>query len=413
MRRRRGIDMMDPYKIRLDFPILSTRRSDGKPLVYLDNAATSLKPKQVIEAIVEYYEKYTANVHRGIYRLSQEATTLYENSREKIARFIDASPDEIVFVKNATEAINIVAYGLDWSPGDEVITTVMEHHSNLVPWQMLRDRYGVRLRFLDITNDGLLALDKLPELVTEKTKLIAIGHVSNVLGTINPIEEVARIARKNGILLLVDAAQSVPHMPIDVRRVGCDFLAFSGHKMLGPTGIGCLYVRRGVEDLIKPVLGGGEMIRRVSLERATWNDMPWRMEAGTPNVAGAVGLAAAVDYLLKLGMDNVKSHEDRLTEYALKRLNEVDGISIYGPMDVRRRSGIVSFNVDNVDPHDVALLLDELENIAVRSGVHCAEPLHVRLGLPGTVRASFYIYNTMEEIDLLCDTIGRVINLLA
>jgi len=405
--------MMDPYEIRLDFPILSTRRSDGKPLVYLDNAATSLKPKQVVEAIVEYYEKYTANVHRGVYRLSQEATTLYENSREKIAKFIDASPDEIVFVKNATEAINIVAYGLDWNPGDEVVTTVMEHHSNLVPWQMLRDRCGVKLRFLDITNDGVLALDKLPELITDRTRLIAIGHVSNVLGTINPMEEVARIARENGTLLLVDAAQSVPHMPIDVRWIGCDFLAFSGHKMLGPTGIGCLYIRRGVEDLIKPVFGGGEMIRRVSLERATWNDMPWRMEAGTPNVAGAIGLAAAVDYLLKLGMSNVKSHEDRLTEYALKRLNEVNGVSIYGPMDIRRRSGIISFNIDNMDPHDVAFLLDELENIAVRSGVHCAEPLHARLGLSGTVRASFYIYNTMEEIDLLCDTIDRVVDLLA
>jgi cysteine desulfurase/selenocysteine lyase len=404
---------MDPYEIRLDFPILSTRRSDGKPLVYLDNAATSLKPKQVVEAIVEYYEKYTANVHRGVYRLSQEATTLYENSREKIAKFIDASPDEIVFVKNATEAINIVAYGLDWNPGDEVVTTVMEHHSNLVPWQMLRDRCGVKLRFLDITNDGVLALDKLPELITDRTRLIAIGHVSNVLGTINPMEEVARIARENGTLLLVDAAQSVPHMPIDVRWIGCDFLAFSGHKMLGPTGIGCLYIRRGVEDLIKPVFGGGEMIRRVSLERATWNDMPWRMEAGTPNVAGAIGLAAAVDYLLKLGMSNVKSHEDRLTEYALKRLNEVNGVSIYGPMDIRRRSGIISFNIDNMDPHDVAFLLDELENIAVRSGVHCAEPLHARLGLSGTVRASFYIYNTMEEIDLLCDTIDRVVDLLA
>jgi cysteine desulfurase/selenocysteine lyase len=405
--------MMDPYEIRLDFPILSTRRSDGKPLVYLDNAATSLKPKQVVEAIVEYYEKYTANVHRGVYRLSQEATTLYENSREKIAKFIDASPDEIVFVKNATEAINIAAYGLDWNPGDEVVTTVMEHHSNLVPWQMLRDRCGVKLRFLDITNDGVLALDKLPELITDRTRLIAIGHVSNVLGTINPMEEVARIARENGTLLLVDAAQSVPHMPIDVRWIGCDFLAFSGHKMLGPTGIGCLYIRRGVEDLIKPVFGGGEMIRRVSLERATWNDMPWRMEAGTPNVAGAIGLAAAVDYLLKLGMSNVKSHEDRLTEYALKRLNEVNGVSIYGPMDIRRRSGIISFNIDNMDPHDVAFLLDELENIAVRSGVHCAEPLHARLGLSGTVRASFYIYNTMEEIDLLCDTIDRVVDLLA
>ncbi|MEM2739811.1 MAG: cysteine desulfurase [Candidatus Bathyarchaeia archaeon] len=405
--------MLDPYEVRSDFPILSIRRGDGKPLVYLDNAATSLKPRHVIEAIVEYYERYTVNVHRGVYRLSQEATKMYEDSRGRIARFIGVSPSELIFVKNATEAINLIAYGLDWNPGDEIITTVMEHHSNLVPWQMVRDRYSVKLRFLDITGEGMLDLEKLSDLLSERTKLIALTHISNVLGTVNPVEDVARIARKNGILLLVDAAQSVPHIPIDARKMGCDFLAFSGHKMLGPTGIGCLYIRRGMEDQVKPVFTGGEMIRRVSLDRSTWNNMPWRMEPGTPNVAGAIGLAAAVEYLSRLGMDKVRSYEDRLTEYALKRLSEIEKVSIYGPRDTRFRSGIATFNVEAVDPHDVALLLDELENIAVRSGVHCAEPLHARLGLTGTVRASFYIYNTMEEIDILCDTLRKIVEILA
>ncbi|MEM4462042.1 MAG: cysteine desulfurase [Candidatus Bathyarchaeia archaeon] len=405
--------MLDPYRVREDFPILSVKRSDGKPLIYLDNAATSLKPRSVIDSIVEYYEKYTVNVHRGVYRLSHEATRIYENSRERIAKFIGVSPSELVFVKNTTEAINLVAYGLDWSPGDEVITTVMEHHSNLVPWQMVRDRYGVKLRFIDITSEGLLDIGKLSDLVSEKTRLISLTHVSNVLGTINPVEDIARIARRSGILLLVDAAQSVPHIPVDARRIGCDFLAFSGHKMLGPTGIGCLYVRRGVEDLLKPVFTGGEMVGRVSLDRATWSDMPLRMEPGTPNIAGAIGLAAAVDYLSNLGMDNVRSYEDRLTDYTLKRMSEIDRVSIYGPRDVRYRSGIVAFNVERLDPHDVALLLDELENIAVRSGVHCAEPLHTRLGLSGTVRVSFYVYNTLEEVDILCDTLEKVIEMLA
>lgn len=405
--------MFDPYRVREDFPILSVRRSDGKPLVYLDNAATSLKPRSVIDAIVEYYERYTVNVHRGVYRLSHEATRIYEDSRERIARFIGVSPDELVFVKNTTEAINLVAYGLDWNPGDEVITTVMEHHSNLVPWQMVRDRYGVKLRFIDITSEGLLDVGRLSDLLSERTRLISLTHVSNVLGTINPVEDIARIARRNGILVLVDAAQSVPHIPVDARRIGCDFLAFSGHKMLGPTGIGCLYVRRGVEDLLKPVFTGGEMVGRVSLDRATWSGMPWRMEPGTPNIAGAIGLAAAVDYLSNLGMSSVRSYEDRLTDYTLKRMSEIDGVSIYGPRDVRYRSGIVAFNLEGLDPHDVALLLDELENIAVRSGVHCAEPLHNRLGLSGTVRASFYVYNTLEEVDILCDTLEKVKGILA
>ncbi|MCS7112700.1 MAG: cysteine desulfurase [Nitrososphaerota archaeon] len=405
--------MLDPYEVRKDFPILSVRRSDGKPLVYLDNAATSLKPRYVIEAIVEYYERYTVNVHRGVYRLSQEATEMYEDSRERIARFIGVSPSELIFVKNTTEAINLVAYGLDWNPGDEIITTVMEHHSNLVPWQMVRDRYGVKLRFLDITGGGTLDLEKLPDILSERTRLIALTHISNVLGTVNPVDDIARIARKNDILLLVDAAQSVPHIPVDARRIGCDFLAFSGHKMLGPTGIGCLYIRRGVEDQVKPVFTGGEMVRRVSLDRSTWNDMPWRMEPGTPNVAGAIGLAAAVDYLSRLGMDKVRSYEDRLTEYTLRRLSEIEDVTIYGPRDTRFRSGIAAFNVGSIDPHDVALLLDELENIAVRSGVHCAEPLHARLGLTGTVRASLYIYNTMEEIDILCDTLKKIVETLA
>lgn len=405
--------MFDPYRVREDFPILSVRRSDGKPLVYLDNAATSLKPRSVIDAIVEYYERYTVNVHRGVYRLSHEATKIYEDSRERIARFIGVSPDELVFVKNTTEAINLVAYGLDWNPGDEVITTVMEHHSNLVPWQMVRDRYGVKLRFIDITSEGLLDVGRLSDLLSERTRLISLTHVSNVLGTINPVEDIARIARRNGILVLVDAAQSVPHIPVDARRIGCDFLAFSGHKMLGPTGIGCLYVRREVEDLLKPVFTGGEMVGRVSLDRATWSGMPWRMEPGTPNIAGAIGLAAAVDYLSNLGMSSVRSYEDRLTDYTLKRMSEIDGVSIYGPRDVRYRSGIVAFNLEGLDPHDVALLLDELENIAVRSGVHCAEPLHNRLGLSGTVRASFYVYNTLEEVDILCDTLEKVKGILA
>ncbi|MEM2448032.1 MAG: cysteine desulfurase [Candidatus Bathyarchaeia archaeon] len=404
--------MLNPESIRRDFPILSLRREDGKPLIYLDNAATSLKPRQVINAIVRYYERYTANVHRGLYKLAQEATSLYEDSREAVAKFIKADPSEVIFTKNATEGVNIVAYSLNWNEGDEVITTVMEHHSNLIPWQMIRDRFKVKLKFLDITNDGHLDVEKLPNLISKRTKLVTLNHVSNVLGTINPIEKIIKIAHEQEILVLVDAAQSAPHIPIDVKKLECDFLVFSGHKMLGPTGIGVLYVSKNASDMLQPAFGGGEMISKVDLEKAEWNDMPWRFEPGTPNVAGATGLAAAVEYLEKIGMDNVRKHEIQLTDLALRRLSNLESVVVYGPKRAEDRCGLVAFNVKGVNSHDVALLLDELENIAVRSGLHCAEPLHRRLKAQSSVRASTYIYNTLEEIEKLCDTVEKISRLL-
>ncbi len=400
--------MLNSESIRRDFPILSLRREDGKPLVYLDNAATTLKPRQVINAVVRYYERYTANVHRGLYKLAQEATSLYENARETVAKFIKADSSEVVFTKNATEGVNVVAYGLNWNPGDEVITTVMEHHSNLVPWQIICNRFKVRLKFLDITEDGYLNVENLTSLISKRTRLIALNHVSNVLGTINPVEEITKLAHEHEALVLIDAAQSVPHIPIDVRRLGCDFLVFSGHKMLGPTGIGVLYVDRDASDALQPAFGGGEMISRVDLEKAEWNDMPWRFEPGTPNVAGAAGLAAAVEYLEEIGMDNVRRHEIQLTDLALKRLGDLESVVVYGPKKTEDRCGLVAFNVKGVNSHDAALLLDELENIAVRSGLHCAEPLHRRLKAQSSVRASFYIYNTLEEVELLCDTVEKI-----
>jgi cysteine desulfurase/selenocysteine lyase len=404
--------MLNVESIRRDFPILSLRREDGKPLIYLDNAATTLKPRQVVEAVVRYYERYTANVHRGLYRLSQEVTTLYENSRETIARFIKADLNEVIFTKNATEGINIVAYGLNWSPGDEIITTIMEHHSNLVPWQIIRDRFKVNLKFLDVTDEGYLNVENLPSLISKRTRLLTLTHVSNVLGTINPIEELIKIAHEHDVLVLVDAAQSVPHIPIDVKKVGCDFLVFSGHKMLGPTGIGVLYVDKNASEILQPPFGGGEMISRVDLTKAEWNDMPWRFEPGTPNVAGALGLAAAVDYLKNIGMDNVRKHEIQLTELALRRLGDMERVKIYGPRKTEDRGGLITFNIEGVNSHDVALLLDELENIAVRSGLHCAEPLHRRFKAQSSVRASFYVYNTVEEVKVFCDTVEKISKLL-
>jgi cysteine desulfurase/selenocysteine lyase len=404
--------MLNVESIRRDFPILLLRREDGKPLIYLDNAATTLKPRQVVEAVVRYYERYTANVHRGLYRLSQEVTTLYENSRETIARFIKADPNEVIFTKNATEGINIVAYGLNWSSGDEIITTIMEHHSNLVPWQIIRDRFKVNLKFLDVTDEGYLNVENLPSLISKRTRLLTLTHVSNVLGTINPIEELIKIAHEHDVLVLVDAAQSVPHIPIDVKKVGCDFLVFSGHKMLGPTGIGVLYVDKNASEILQPPFGGGEMISRVDLTKAEWNDMPWRFEPGTPNVAGALGLAAAVDYLKNIGMDNVRKHEIQLTELALRRLGDLERVKIYGPRKTEDRGGLIAFNIEGVNSHDVALLLDELENIAVRSGLHCAEPLHRRFKAQSSVRASFYVYNTVEEVKVFCDTVEKISKLL-
>ena len=401
--------MKDLSKLREDFPVLSRRRN-GKPLIYFDNAATTLKPRQVIDAVKSYYENCSANVHRGVYELSQEATDLYEDSRSRIADFIGCKSNELVFVKNTTEGINLVAHGIKWSPGDEVISTVMEHHSNMIPWQIASKRFGVKLKYAGVKQDGQLDLDELEQLVTDRTRLIAVCHVSNVLGTINDVKRIARIAHDHGALLLVDAAQSVPHMPINVKELDCDFLAFSGHKLLGPTGIGCLYIREGVEEELEPPFGGGEMISHVELYSYRLNDMPWRFEPGTPNIAGAIGLATAVDYLKSIGMESIREHEKQLTARAIEILKELDGIEVYGPTDPEKRCGLVAFNLKGVSGELIAALLDEFENIAVRSGFHCAQPLHKVFGAQSSVRASFYLYNTLDELEVFKRGLERIKN---
>jgi cysteine desulfurase/selenocysteine lyase len=400
--------------VRDDFPILLRRREDGKPIIYLDSAATSLKPKAVIDEIVRYYKEYTANVHRGVTGLAQEATESYEDAREDVAKFIGAEDAErIVFTKNTTDSINLVANALDWRDGDEIVLSVMEHHSNLVPWLMVKKRHKVALRFIDLDEENAhLNLDMLDELLSKRTKLLAISHASNVLGTINPVYEMVKRAHEVGALVLIDGAQSVPHMRVNVKELGCDLFAFSGHKMLGPTGIGVLYVREGVEDHLSPPYGGGGMIRQVDLDKFEAGDMPWRFEAGTPNIAGAIGLRAAVRYLTKLGMDRVREHERNLTEYALNRLLGSDEVTVYGPKKAEERCGIISFSVRGATGHEVALMLDELENIVIRSGKHCTQPLHRKLGVSDTARASFYIYNTKDEVDIFCETLSKVIRML-
>ena len=401
--------MIDTQAIRRDFPILS-RQINGKPLVYLDNAATSQKPKQVIKAVSEYYRRHNANVHRGIHTLAEEATNSYEEARKKVARFINArSEREVVFVRNATEAINLVAYAWgkrNLKQGDEILTTVMEHHSNLVPWQIVARETGSTLKFLDIDEDGFLKLDDLEKLLTPKTKLVAVTWVSNVLGTINPVREITKAAHAKGALVLVDGAQRAPHVPIDVQREGFDFLAFTGHKMLAPMGIGVLWVRQKILEEMDPFLSGGDAIKEVTLEETIFNDLPWKFEAGTPNVGGVVGLGAAVDYLSKIGMKNIRTHSEQLTAYGLKRLNQVKSLKIYGPSDSNDRGSVFSFTIDGIHPHDLATALDQ-EGIAIRSGHHCAMPLHTRLGVTATARASFYLYNTEEEIDRLVEGIEK------
>jgi len=392
---------MNTNKIRKDFPILK-RKVNGKPLVYLDNAATSQKPKIVIDSLTNYYEKYNANVHRGIHKLSEEATQAYEETRKKIAKFINAkSEKEIIFTKNTTEAINLVMYsfGMQLKSGNEIISSVMEHHSNIVPWQFLQN-FGIKLKFVDINEDGTLNIEDYEKLITEKTKLIAVVHVSNVLGTINPIKEISRIAHKNNALLLVDAAQSVPHMKVDVQAMDCDFMAFSAHKMLGPTGVGVLYGKREILEGIKPFLYGGDMIREVSLYETKYNEVPWKFEAGTPNIADVIAFGAAIDYLEKIGMKNVEKHERDLTKYALRKLSKIKNLEIYGPENPDQRIGVISFNLKNIHPHDVASILDQ-EGIAIRSGHLCAQPLMKRLNIQAAARASFYLYNTKEEINKL------------
>ena len=395
---------LDPVKLREDFPIFQ-RKIDGHPLIYLDNAATTQRPRQVVEAVRRFYEERNANVHRGVHTLSYEASVAYEEAHAKVAEFIGADgPEEIIFTRNATEALNLVAYawGLwELQEGDEVLLTVMEHHSNIVPWQALRRLKGITLKFLDVDDEGRLRLEELPRLLTPKTRLVGVVHASNLLGTINPVAEIAEEAHRVGALVLVDAAQSVPHLPVNVKELGCDFLAASGHKMLGPTGIGFLYARRELLEEMEPFLYGGDMIETVTLESSTWNRLPWKFEAGTPNIAGGIGLAAAIDYLESLSMEQVFQHERELLEYALERLSQLEGMELYGPPPREgNRLGIVAFNLEGIHPDDVALVLNS-HGIAVRSGHHCAQPLMRRLGTPHAVRASFYIYNTREEIDEL------------
>jgi cysteine desulfurase/selenocysteine lyase len=390
-------------KIRADFPILR-RKIGGKPLVYLDNAATSQKPKAVIDAIDRYYHEYNANVHRGVHRLSEEATVAFEQSREEFARFIGAkAAKEIIFVRNATEALNLVA--LSWAranlkSGDRILLTEMEHHSNIVPWQMLAKEKGLRIDYVEIRDDGILNWENFEQLIKESPKVLSLAHVSNALGTINPVRQMAREAHKVGATVIVDAAQSVPHMPVDVADLECDFLAASGHKMLAPTGIGMLYGRQDLLDHMEPLMGGGEMIKEVHLQDARWNDLPWKFEAGTPNIEGVIGLGVAVDYLTKLGMQNVREHEKDVTRYAIERLAGVKGLVLYGTREIEKRGAVISFNLGDIHAHDLATVLDT-QGIAIRSGQHCAQPLMERLKVPATSRASFYIYNTRREVDIL------------
>jgi cysteine desulfurase/selenocysteine lyase len=420
--------MLDAHRLRADFPILQ-RKVGGKPLIYFDNAATTQKPQQVLSTIQEFYSTYNANIHRSPHVLGQEATELYEEAHRNVARFIGASDGrEIIFVRNSTEAINLVAYSLGHSErdrlrprrGDEVVLTVMEHHSNLVPWQRVCEQAGTVLKVVGIQDDGTLDMEQLREAITERTWLVCCTHVSNVLGTINPVEEIGRLAHQAGAMFLVDGAQSVPHMPVDVKEMGCDFLAFSGHKMLAPLGIGVLYGRRELLEDMPPFLYGGDMIADVSLEGATWNELPWKFEAGTPNVCGGIALGGATDrrhdrhlegavgYLERIGMAQVRAHEKALTKSALNGLQDIDGVRVYGPLDPDQRGGVVTFNVEGSDAHLVAQLLND-EGIAVRSGGHCAYPLADRLDVEGTVRASFYIYNTRDEVGRFIEALEDVV----
>ncbi len=405
---------LDVDTIRKDFPILS-RLVHDKPLVYLDNAATSQKPRQVLDAIVGYYEQHNANVHRGIHTLAEEATALYEGARDKVTQFIGApSRDEVIFTKNSSEGMNLVARvlgeagpGYRVGPGDEIVITEMEHHSNIVPWHQLAERTGATVKWFKITDDGRLDLSTLDSVITERTKIVSMVHVSNLLGTINPVETVIARAREVGALVLIDASQSAPHMPLNVADLGADFVAFTGHKMLGPTGIGVLWGRLELLQELPPFLGGGEMIELVTMERSTFAQPPHKFEAGTPPIAEAVGLGAAVDYLTAVGMPAIAAHEHELTSYVLDALSTVDGVRIIGPATAVDRVAEVSFTLDGIHPHDVGQVLDE-QGIAVRVGHHCARPAVVRYGIPATTRASFYLYNTTAEADALVKGLAQV-----
>ncbi|GMB09040.1 cysteine desulfurase [Thermolongibacillus altinsuensis] len=391
---------MDVKELRKLFPILD-QEVNGKPLVYLDSAATSQKPLPVIEAVNNYYREYNSNVHRGVHTLGTKATDAYEGAREKVRRFIGAkSTEEIIFTRGTTTAINLVAasYGrANLREGDEIVITYMEHHSNIIPWQQVAKQTGATLKYIPLQEDGTIRLEDVENTITPNTKIVAVVHVSNVLGTINPVKQIAEIAHRNGAVIVVDGAQSTPHMKINVQELDCDFFAFSGHKMCGPTGIGVLYGKKALLEKMEPIEFGGEMIDFVGLYESTWKELPWKFEGGTPIIAGAIGLGAAIDFLEEVGLDQIAKHEHKLAQYALEQMSQIDGITIYGP---KERAGLVTFNLDDVHPHDVATVLDA-EGIAVRAGHHCAQPLMKWLNVTATARASFYLYNTEEEIDKL------------
>lgn len=399
--------MISADKIRQDFPILFQEVND-EPLVYLDNAATTQKPKAVLDALKDYYEHENANVHRGVHTLAERATHSYEAAREKVRSFINASETaEVLFTRGTTTSLNWVArsFGEQFiHEGDEILISYMEHHSNVIPWQQLAKKTGASLKYIVLTEEGFLDMEKAKELINSNTKIVSIAHVSNVLGVINPVEELAQMIHEQGGILVVDGAQSTPHMAIDVQQIDCDFFAFSGHKMCGPTGIGVLYGKRKWLEQMEPVEFGGEMIDFVELYDSTWKELPWKFEAGTPNIAGAIALGHAIDYLEAIGMENIHHYEEELVAYVLPKLQQIEGLTIYGPQDPAKRTGVIAFNLDGLHPHDVATALD-MEGVAVRAGHHCAQPLLKYLQVAATARASFYFYNTKQDADRLVDAI--------
>jgi cysteine desulfurase/selenocysteine lyase len=407
--------LLDTDTIRKDFPILDRTVQDGKKLVYLDSAASSQKPRQVLDALNAYYEQHHANVHRGVHVLAEEATALYEGARDKVAAFIKApSRDEVVFTKNASESLNLVANMLNFADepyrvdsGTEIVITEMEHHSNIVPWQLLAQRTGAKLKWFGLTDDGRLDLSTIDQVITERTKVVSFVLVSNVLGTVNPVEEIVRRAQEVGALVVIDASQAAPHMPLDVQAIQADFVAFTGHKMCGPTGIGVLWGRQELLEDLPPFLGGGEMIETVTMHSSTYAPAPHKFEAGTPPIAQAVGLGAAVDYLTGIGMERIAAHEHALTQYALGRLAEVPDLRLIGPVSAEDRGATISFTLGDIHPHDVGQVLDE-QGIAVRVGHHCARPVCLRYGIPATTRASFYLYSTPAEVDALAEGLEYV-----
>ena len=405
--------IVNSYGLRNDFPIFR-KKINGKDLVYLDNASTTQKPYTVIESITDFYSNYNSNIHRAVYQLAEEATKMYEQSREKIANFINVRPEEIIFTRNTTESINLIAHSwarLNLKKDDGVAITEIEHHSNIVPWQILSQEIGTRLEYVGIDENGFVDLEHMIELISsKKIKLVSLSHMSNVLGTIVPIERIIRIAHENGIPVIVDGAQSVPHMPVNVKNMDCDFLVFSAHKMLGPTGVGVLYAKKEHLEKMKPFLGGGDMIKEVFKFHTDYNEVPYKFEAGTPNIADVVGFGAAIEYLEKIGMENIRKHEIYLTDYALESMLSLKHVTIYGPRDPKARGGVISFNIADIHPHDLATIMND-HGIAIRSGHHCAQVLMQRLDVPATSRASFYIYNTKEEIDSFVNAIkeaGRI-----